>query len=97
MRVTRRTYAVLAVLAIGLLLPSMSARAAKIQIEYWRYTFKSRVDAMNALIQQFEVANPDIEVKQVTVPVRKLQNTGGRGSHGGRGTRCGAAVLWLAR
>ena len=97
MRVTRRTYAVLAVLAIGLLLPSMSARAAKTQIEYWQYTFKSRVDAMNALIQQFEAANPDIEVKQVTGPVRKLQNTGGRGSHGGRGTRCGAAGLWLAR
>lgn len=68
MRVMKRTYAVLAMLAIGLLLPSMSARAAKTQIEYWQYTFKSRVDAMNALIQQFEAANPDIEVKQVTVP-----------------------------
>ncbi|MBV9813982.1 MAG: extracellular solute-binding protein, partial [Acetobacteraceae bacterium] len=44
-----------------------SARAAT-QIEYWQYTFKERVDAMDELIRRFQQANPDIAVKQVTVP-----------------------------
>ena len=97
MRVTRRTYAVLAVLAIGLLLPSMSARAAKTQIEYWQYTFKSRVDAMNALIQQFEAANPDIEVKQVTVPYANFRTRVAAAVTAGEGPDVVQLCVWLAR
>jgi multiple sugar transport system substrate-binding protein len=44
-----------------------AARAAT-TIEYWQYTFKERVDAMDELIRRFQAANPDITVKQVTVP-----------------------------
>ncbi len=54
-----------AVLGIGLL---ASAPAQAVEIEYWQYTFKQRVDAMDALIAQFQKANPDITVKHVTVP-----------------------------
>jgi multiple sugar transport system substrate-binding protein len=50
------------------LLAAISTRAGAVEIEYWQYTFKQRVDAMSELIQQFEKANPDITVKQVTVP-----------------------------
>ncbi len=44
------------------------ARAAPVEIEYWQYTFKQRVDAMDELIGQFQAANPGITVKQVTIP-----------------------------
>jgi multiple sugar transport system substrate-binding protein len=33
-----------------------------VTIEYWQYFFDARVDAMNRLIQQFEAANPDVQV-----------------------------------
>ena len=49
------------------LLPA-SVAAETTQIEYWQYTFKQRVEAMDELIRQFQAANPDITVKQVTVP-----------------------------
>jgi multiple sugar transport system substrate-binding protein len=50
------------------LLAAAPIRARAVEIEYWQYTFKQRVDAMDELIRQFERANPDITVKQVTVP-----------------------------
>ena len=43
-------------------------RRGAVEIEYWQYTFKQRVEAIDELIRQFEKANPDITVKQVTVP-----------------------------
>ncbi len=33
-----------------------------VEIEYWQYNFGARVDAMNALIDQFHEANPDVKV-----------------------------------
>ena len=33
-----------------------------VEIEYWQYNFGVRVDAMNALIEQFHEANPDVRV-----------------------------------
>ena len=33
-----------------------------VEIEFWQYNFGARVDAMNALIAQFEEANPDVRV-----------------------------------
>ncbi len=46
----------------------ISAHARAVEIEYWQYTFKQRVDTIDTLIQQFQAANPGITVKQVTVP-----------------------------
>jgi multiple sugar transport system substrate-binding protein len=42
--------------------------AGAVEIEYWQYTFKGRVDAIDALIEQFEAANPDITVKHSNFP-----------------------------
>ncbi len=50
-----------------------SARAEKVQLEYWQYFFKERVEAMDALIKQFEAANPDISVRQTTTPYDSYQ------------------------
>ncbi len=50
------------------MLAALPTRARAVEIEYWQYTFKQRVDTMDELIKQFQVANPDITVKHVTVP-----------------------------
>ncbi len=50
------------------MLAAMPGQARAVEIEYWQYTFKQRVDAMDELIRQFQAANPDVTVKQVTVP-----------------------------
>ena len=42
--------------------------AGAVEIEYWQYTFKQRVDAIDTLIAEFQKANPGITVKHVTVP-----------------------------
>lgn len=42
--------------------------AAQTTITYWQYDYKTRVDAMNQLIAQFEAANPDVKVVQETFP-----------------------------
>ena len=60
-------------LALVGFVPLLPARVAAetTQIEYWQYTFKQRVDAMDELIRQFQAANPDITVKQVTDQEKK--------------------------
>lgn len=56
----------LVILAALLLLMSLGAVVGAqddvVEIEYWQYNFGARVDAMNALIEQFHEANPDIRV-----------------------------------
>ena len=52
-------------LAIGLAAP---AAAQTVEIEYWQYTFETRVRAMDELIQKFQAANPTIKVKHVHFP-----------------------------
>lgn len=42
--------------------------ASAVEIEYWQYTYQSRVDAIDKLIANFEAANPDITVKQTHFP-----------------------------
>jgi multiple sugar transport system substrate-binding protein len=39
-----------------------------VEIEYWQYTYASRVEAVDKLIQNFEAANPDITVKHTHFP-----------------------------
>lgn len=42
--------------------------ASAVEIEYWQYFFDARVEAMEALITNFEAANPDITVKMNHFP-----------------------------
>lgn len=61
-----RRLAKLAGAAIAAWLTVSSAGA--VEIEYWQYTFKGRVDAIDELIKRFEAANPDVTVKQTHFP-----------------------------
>jgi multiple sugar transport system substrate-binding protein len=47
--------------------------AQAVEIEYWQYVFDTRVKAMDQLIVEFQKANPDITVKQVTFPYADYQ------------------------
>jgi multiple sugar transport system substrate-binding protein len=65
----RRTFLFRGLLGLGLGLAVFAAAPARaVEIEYWQYTFKQRVDAIDELIRQFQKANPDITVKHVNVP-----------------------------
>jgi multiple sugar transport system substrate-binding protein len=44
------------------------AAAQPVEIEYWQYFFKERVQAMDELIKRFEAANPGIKVKHTHFP-----------------------------
>jgi multiple sugar transport system substrate-binding protein len=43
-------------------------RAQAVEIEYWQYFFKERVEAMDELIKRFQAANPGITVKHTHFP-----------------------------
>jgi len=45
-----------------------SIAANAVEIEYWQYTYKARVEAIDKLIANFEKANPDITVKHTSFP-----------------------------
>ncbi|MDR6759790.1 multiple sugar transport system substrate-binding protein [Mycoplana sp. BE70] len=47
--------------------------AQAVEIEYWQYVYDTRVQAMDQLIAEFQKANPDITVKQVTFPYADYQ------------------------
>jgi multiple sugar transport system substrate-binding protein len=53
-----------AVLAVG----TAASAQQPIEIEYWQYTFATRVQAIDELIKRFEAANPGIKVKHTHVP-----------------------------
>ena len=63
----RRPLAALATSAAALAVAS-SAQAQQVTIEYWQYFFESRVNAMERLIENFEAANPDINVEMTHFP-----------------------------
>lgn len=67
-----RKSTVLAGLIAGFSLVSFNAAQA-VEIEYWQYVFDTRVKAMDQLIAEFQKANPDITVKQVTFPYADYQ------------------------
>ena len=52
---------VLVLLLMGLAV-SIQAQDDVVTIEYWQYFFEPRQTAMNMLIEQFEEANPDVDV-----------------------------------
>jgi multiple sugar transport system substrate-binding protein len=65
---TRRIFAK-GVAALGMTVAAPAVlRAQAVEIEYWQYFFKERVEAMDALIAQFEAANPGIKVKHTHFP-----------------------------
>lgn len=50
-----------------------ASQSQAVEIEYWQYIYDTRVTAMDQLIENFEEANPDITVKQVTFPYADYQ------------------------
>jgi multiple sugar transport system substrate-binding protein len=53
---------------IGSIFIFSSITANSVEIEYWQYTYKARVEAIDKLIANFEKANPDITVKHTSFP-----------------------------
>jgi multiple sugar transport system substrate-binding protein len=53
---------------IGSIFIFSSITANAVEIEYWQYTYKARVEAIDKLIANFEKANPDITVKHTSFP-----------------------------
>ena len=53
---------------IGSIFIFSSITAHAVEIEYWQYTYKARVEAIDKLIANFEKANPDITVKHTSFP-----------------------------
>jgi multiple sugar transport system substrate-binding protein len=56
-----------AVLALPLAFGTIGSAGA-VEIEYWQYFFKERVEAIDALIEKFQAENPDITVKHTHFP-----------------------------
>ena len=56
--------------AIFIVMMSMfiAAPIGAVEIEYWQYSYKTRVDAMDRLIEAFEEENPDIKVNHSNFP-----------------------------
>lgn len=46
----------------------MTTAANAVEIEYWQYSYKTRIDAMEKLIEAFEAENPDITVTHNNFP-----------------------------
>ena len=74
----------LASLVAGVSFMALSSAQA-VEIEYWQYVFETRVNAMDQLISNFEAANPDISVKQVTFPYADYQTKVIAAQAGGNG------------
>ena len=53
---------------IGSIFIFSSITANAVEIEYWQYTYKARVEAIDKLIANFEKTNPDITVKHTSFP-----------------------------
>ena len=53
---------------IGSIFIFSSITANAVEIEYWQYTYKARVEAIDKLIANFEKANPEITVKHTSFP-----------------------------
>jgi multiple sugar transport system substrate-binding protein len=49
-------------------MPAVVRAQQPVEIEYWQYTFDSRVKAIDALIERFQAANPNIRVKHQHFP-----------------------------
>lgn len=79
----RRT--VLAGTAATLTGASIARAQAPVEIDYWQYTFETRVRAMDELIKQFQAANPTIKVKQSHFPYNDYRTKISAAIAGGQG------------
>jgi len=57
-----------AAIGAALLAVTVGGKAQAVEIEYWQYFFEARVKDMDALIEEFQAANPDITVKHTHFP-----------------------------
>jgi multiple sugar transport system substrate-binding protein len=65
--------------------PRTAAAQAPVEIEYWQYTFETRVRAMDELIKQFQTANPSIKIKHVHFPYNDYRTKISAAIAGGQG------------
>ncbi len=56
------------IIALGLTLIFSISHVGAVEIEYWQYTYKTRVEAIDKLISSFEAENPGIRVKHTNFP-----------------------------
>lgn len=77
--------AVLGTAAATLAVPNFARAQAPVEIEYWQYTFETRVRAMDELIKQFQAANPAIKVKHVHFPYNDYRTKISAAIAGGQG------------
>ncbi|WP_342363599.1 extracellular solute-binding protein [Terrarubrum flagellatum] len=67
-KLSRRAFAAGATAAGFTVAAPSVLRAQAVEIEYWQYFFKERVEAMDELIKQFQAANPGVTVKHTHFP-----------------------------
>lgn len=65
--------------------PSGGGQAAKVTIEYWQYTFDTKVKLVDELIREFQQQNPGIEVKHVHFPYENYNEKVAASVPAGRG------------
>ena len=58
----------LLIITLGLTLIFSISHVGAVEIEYWQYTYKTRVEAIDKLISSFEAENPGIRVKHTNFP-----------------------------
>ena len=58
----------LLIITLGLTLIFSISHVGAVEIEYWQYTYKTRVEAIDRLISSFEAENPGIRVKHTNFP-----------------------------
>lgn len=68
----KKLLALLIVLAT-VLVPFAAVAEEPVTIKYWQYFYESKVDLMDALIAEFEAANPNIKVEHETFPYDSYQ------------------------
>lgn len=59
--------------------------AQAVEIEYWQYSYKARLDAMDALILEFEAENPDIKIIHNNFPYAQYRTKVAAATAGGQG------------
>ncbi len=60
-------------LTAGAVLTGTAWAQDEVTLTYWQYEFESKVDTIDALIEEFEAANPGVTVEQQTFPYDAFQ------------------------
>ena len=70
--------------ATGYVAPTW-APSKEIEIEYWQYTYESKVNLVNELIPKFQELNPKIKIKHVNYPYDSFRQQVQAGVQAGQG------------